>query len=293
MQQNYSEADISQAGGIISKSLFVSDFYEIKQMDYCLTPAKKTATGLNDSLCMVYVKAGFFSIDYFKKAYDMHSGYILLDKPGFEYRIRPADGTCTIFNFTADFLKQYLAEVNLSHASFFCNRNILSAALRVTPETDYLYYLLLAKLNTAAKLEMDSLVIELFERVTGLITNIRQHQGLVISSKANRLTAIETAKEYMNKNFASDISLQEIAVNSCISPFHFSRLFKKATSFSPCHYLQHIRLKHGEMLLKNEKLQVADIAYASGFGSAAYFASAFKQVYKINPIQYRRLAISG
>jgi AraC family transcriptional regulator len=42
------------------------------------------------------------------------------------------------------------------------------------------------------------------------------------------------------------------------------------------------------MLLKNTLLPVAEISFAAGFNSAEYFATAFRQKYKMNPTQYRK-----
>lgn len=273
---------------IQSARLFVSDFYEIKHLGYQLAATRECIKGYNESLCMVYVKRGNFLLDYFNRSYDMHSGYVLLDKPDYEYRIRPSDGACTIFNFTEDFYKQYAAENGLQTASFFSNKNLLSVMLRSNPVIDYLHYQMIQKLHGAGKLEMDNLVLDFFSETAALITSTKQDEGGVAVSGINRIAAIEMARGYINENFAKDISLQEIAASCFISTFHFCRLFKKITSFSPGRYLQDIRLKHAALLLKNTAMPVTDIAWASGFNSTAYFATSFRQQYKMNPVQYRK-----
>ncbi len=274
---------------LFSKNLFVSDFYEIKHWSYELPATQPPLDGFNDCLCLVYVKKGNFSFDLSVKKHELHSGYILLEKPGCDYRMRPSAGAITIFNFTDHFRQQFVTDMQLEQAYFFGNQNLLSVILQSTPVADYLHHQAVNKLNTAGKLEMDTLVVELFSEAAAIITNRPATANIPVVSKANRLTTVELAKEYMNTHFSTDISLQEVAVNSCISPFHFSRLFKKITSFSPHQYLQQVRLKHAELLLKNSKLPVTDIAYASGFSSTAYFATAFKHHYKLAPSQYRRM----
>ncbi len=277
---------------LFSKNLFVSDFYEIKQWSYDLLGNQQDMNGFNDCLCLVYVKKGNFLFDLSVKKHEMHSGFILLEKPGCDYRMRPSAGAITIFNFTDHFLQQFIADLQLEQAYFFGHQNLLSVIFRSTPATDYLQHRVLNKLHTAGKLEMDQLVVELFSEAAGLITNRSADDDIHIPlvSKANRLTTIERAKEYMHTHFCNDISLQEVAEHSFTSPFHFSRLFKKITSFSPHQYLQQVRLKHAGMLLKNSTLPVADIAYSSGFSSTAYFATAFKQQYKVNPLLYRKMS---
>jgi AraC family transcriptional regulator len=289
MQQHQPAIAVSKWEKVISKSLFVSDFYQVKHLGYDLMAEKQGMKGFNDCLCMVYVKKGAFLLDYFEQSYDMHSGYILLDKANYDYRIRPSAGACTIFNFTDDFYRQYISAMNLKSGFFFSNQNLLSVMLRSGPETDYLHHQISGKLQSAGKLEMDNLVLELFNQVARTITNIPVEHDIRTLSGIGRLAAVELAREYIHQNFSKDISLQEISTNSFISPFHFSRIFKKITSFSPHQYLQQVRLKHAEMLLKNSNMPVSDIAYTSGFSSTAYFATAFKQQYALSPLPYRKV----
>lgn len=280
--------DTVAAEKIVSANLFVSDFYEIKHLGYNLTAHRESVRGHNNCLCMVYVKRGSFLLDYFTRSYNMPPGYILLDKPDCEYRIRPSDGACTVFNFTEDFYRQYAAATGLKDAFFFSNSNVLSVMLQSKPAIDYLHYQVLNKIPGAGKLEMDTLMLEFFNQVAGIITNTKEENAAAGLVNASTIAAMEAAKDYINSNFTKDISLQEIAASCFISAFHFSRLFKKITSFSPYKYLQQVRLKHAEMLLKNTAMPVTDIAYASGFNSTAYFATSFRQQYKTNPLQYRR-----
>jgi AraC family transcriptional regulator len=274
---------------LFSKNLFVSDFYEIKHWSYDLLANRQDMHGFNDCLCLVYVKKGNFLFDLAVKRHEMPSGYILVEKPGCDYRMRPSAGAITIFNFTDQFRQQFITDLQLEQSYFFGNQNLLSVLLQSTPATDYLHHQVLNQLPAAGKLAMDTLVLELFSEAAGIITNRSAAADISLVSKANRLATVERAKEYMHTHFCNDISLQEVAVNSFTSPFHFSRLFKKITSFTPHQYLQQVRMKHAEMLLKNSHLPVADIAYSSGFSSTAYFATAFKQQYKVNPLQYRKM----
>jgi AraC family transcriptional regulator len=183
--------------------------------------------------------------------------------------------------------------MQMKHCFFKMKRQLVSVILRSTPETDYLHHQILNRFGQAGKLEMDHWVFEFFKRVSATAAAALPANDINTLPAAHRLTAVEQAKEYMNRHFASDISLGELATHCCVSPFHFSRIFKTITAVSPHQYLLHIRLKHGEMLLKNSGLPVCDIAYTSGFASAAYFATAFGQKYKMNPLLYRKMNQAG
>lgn len=272
---------------VLASYLFQSDFYQIKDWTFDFEEEKQSSQGFNDCLCVVFVRKGNFHFDLSKESYDMHSGHIIIDKPNYEYRLRPSSGQCSIFNFTDDFYRQFLEDMNLKQAFFFSNSNLLSLLLKSNPETEYLHYQILKNSAGGSKLEIDNLVLQLLKDIVSTITNSPLDEELETLIKSHHLVTIERAKEYMNENFATDISLFQIASYAHVSPFHFSRIFKKITSFSPYHYLQNIRLKHAEMLLKSTTLPISEISFASGFNNADYFATAFKQKYKVPPTGIR------
>lgn len=277
-----------KAEKLISSSLFISDFYQIKNWNYDFAGDIKSNKGYNDCLCVVFVKKGNFLFDLSSNSYDMHSGHIIIDKANYEYKLRPSVGECSIFNFTEEFYLQLIDDLNLKNTFFFSNENILSLLLQSNPETEYLHYKIVKGAGHSGKLEMDNLVLEFVNIILTAVSNISIEDELNAWLNVNRLGTIEMAKEYINENFTSDISLKQIATYCCISPFHFSRIFRTFTSYTPHQYLQNIRLKHAEMLLKNTSKPICDISFEAGFNSIEYFATAFKQKYKLNPSKYRK-----
>lgn len=266
---------------------FKSDYYEIKNWSFDFVTAQEPGLGYNDCLCMMFVQKGNFLFDISRQAFDLHTGYVLIDKPDYEYRLHPAAGYCSIFNFSADFYRKFIEDLNLKGAFFFSNPSLLSLMLKTTPEMEYLYYQLLRNAGSG-KLEKDNLVIELLEQVIQSITPTFPENEFSGSLKKYHLVTIEKAKEYIHEHFFHDISLFEISSFACVSPFHFSRIFKKFTAFSPHQYLQNIRIKHGEILLKTSALTIGDVAFQAGFSTAEYFATAFRQRYKQSPTDYRK-----
>jgi AraC family transcriptional regulator len=271
-----------------SAILYQSDFYQIKNWTFDFEGDRRLSNGFNDCLCVVFVKRGQFHFDLSAHSYDMHTGHIVIDKPNYEYTLRPATGECSIFNFINEFYRQITDDLNLKHSFFFSNPNILSLLLKTSPETEYLHYQILKKTCEGPRLEMDNLVLELLKQIIFIITNSTPDDQMEVSFKTHQLSTIERAKAYINEKFATDISLYEISSYSHVSPFHFSRIFKKFTSFSPYQYLLNVRLKHSELLLKNTSMLISEISFSSGFNSAEHFATAFKQRYGMSPTQYRK-----
>ena len=268
--------------------LYESAFCEIKNWAFDLLGQGMTR-GFNDCLCVLYVHQGEFLFDISRQSYAMRSGYVVIDKPGYEYGLRPAEGSCTIFNFANSFYERYLDEFRLRGIFLFANDNFCSVMMRASAEVDYLHYQILRLLPQAGQLEIDQLALDLFVQVIGIATNRDEVVGEADCTGSNWLSAVERAKEYMNEHFREDISLQDLAVYCCISPFHFLRVFKRLTTYTPHQYLQQLRLKHGEILLKNGVVPVTELAYECGFSSVGYFATAFRNKYRVSPSQYRKM----
>lgn len=101
------------------------------------------------------------------------------------------------------------------------------------------------------------------------------------------LKYIAEAVDYINDNYDQDLTLDVITRKAFLSKFHFSRLFKKYTSYSPYQYLINVRLYHSRQLLLNDKYTVKEVAGKCGFKRLDYFSSAFKKKFKCNPTTYR------
>ncbi len=273
-----------------SEFVFQSDFYEIKFWTYGSASGDKAVQGFTDNFCLTYVHSGNFLFDLFHRRHDLHTGYILIDKPGYEFSLPPASGRSTILRFYPSFYTGFFEEAGLTKEYFFSNSNLLSLVLKSVPELDYLHHQMLQNRAGFQKLKMDVLVMEFLNGVVRIVTGQALQEVSNSALEKYHSSTIEKAKEYMHTHFAKDISLKEISTYACTSPFHFSRVFKQITSFSPYRYLLNVRLKHAEMLLKNSPLSINEVAFSSGFRKPGYFATSFKQKFSARPNQYRKLS---
>lgn len=270
------------------EDIFRSDGYELKFWQYDTALEQQSVCGYTDRFCLTYVYSGNLMYDLFHRQYDLHTGYILIDKPQLEFRLPPAAGVSTIFRFYPDFYRQLLEEEGLRDNFFFANINLLSLVLRSVPEADYLHYRILKNRFRTEKLVLDTLVIDFLYCVLNIISDKRLQYTGDGRLRKYHMAAIERAKDYMHGNLSGDISLKDIAGEACISMFHFSRLFKEATSFSPLQYLLQVRLKHAGLLLKNTALSISEVAAAAGFKKPERFATTFRQTFHTAPNEYRK-----
>lgn len=285
--QSNSSAD-QPLESIRTQYLYQSDFYEIKYWAFDLAGQRQGSEGYNDCFCLVFVNNGRFAVDLATKTYELHTGHIVVEKADYAYRLRPASGSCSIFNFSADFYEQFIDEYRLRYSFFFANPNLLTLLLTTSPTIDYLHHQILHNLHQVGKLELDHLVLNLVQRVVERVENSPLTEPISPALKTFHLSSIEQAKAYLNSQFNRDLSLLDLAGHCCVSPFHLGRLFKACTGYSPHQYLVTVRLTHAEQLLRQSTMPVTDVCYASGFNGLEHFATALRQKFNLNPTQYRK-----
>ena len=100
---------------------------------------------------------------------------------------------------------------------------------------------------------------------------------------------IRRAQDFIRENLTDGISLKEIAdAAGDVSPYHFSRLFKQATGFSPYQFLIECRVLMAQQLLRAKRgLSLGEIAFRCGFADQSAFTRCFRQRTGLTPKQYR------
>lgn len=97
------------------------------------------------------------------------------------------------------------------------------------------------------------------------------------------------AIQYIRKNFAEDISLDEVAKNVFVSSFYLSHLFREELDITYSDYLTKIRMEAAVKLMKEKNRSIREIAELTGFKEAGYFGKAFKKCNGITPKKYMTL----
>ncbi|MCM3189444.1 AraC family transcriptional regulator [Bacillus subtilis] len=100
---------------------------------------------------------------------------------------------------------------------------------------------------------------------------------------------INYAVTYIENHFSEQISLRDLAYYVNLTPFHFSRVFKKYTGYSPYEYIINFRVNHAKKLLLNTNLSIKEISSVSGFNSDTHFSTTFKKHTNITPKQFREI----
>ena len=117
---------------------------------------------------------------------------------------------------------------------------------------------------------------------------LQRHAAVQINGKPGKEhRAVVMAKELLHARLAAPPTLEELAAAVNLSPFHFARVFRRATGMPPHTWLMQQRTATARGLLQQGCLPV-EVAMQLGFADQSHLSRQFKQVYGVGPAAYRR-----
>ncbi|MDO5345792.1 MAG: AraC family transcriptional regulator [Lachnospiraceae bacterium] len=135
----------------------------------------------------------------------------------------------------------------------------------------------------------EAVVSEALTQILTSILNIRSDSG----NNFSHSQIVENSLAYISEHFNEPLSLETLAKNSNMSPYHFTRVFTAETGFTPHQYLIATRINSAKFLLKTPDMPIKEIAFSSGFNSESSFCSTFKKWENMTPGEYRNQALPG
>ncbi len=124
--------------------------------------------------------------------------------------------------------------------------------------------------------------------IVNILTELLISKDIVrVRSENVSASIIEDTIAYINENLTANLSLDKLAQQASLSPFYFSRLFKKETGFSPHGYIITTRINNAKYLLKSTSDTIKDICFCTGFSTESSFCTTFKKETGVTPSEYR------
>ena len=108
-----------------------------------------------------------------------------------------------------------------------------------------------------------------------------------------RAYQLQQVLEIVGARIAEPIQVAELAAAARLSPFHFSRMFKRATGYAPHAYLTRQRMGLARKLLAEGEVSLAEIARRVGYQTQAHFTDVFRKQVGITPGAFRREATAA
>lgn len=101
-------------------------------------------------------------------------------------------------------------------------------------------------------------VLQLIHSFYFCIINVRNME------KHINYTRVSEAIAYISTHFRQQPTLDEVAAEVGLSPFHFQRLFTDWAGVSPKQFLQYISVEHAKQILKESTNTLFDAAHETG-----------------------------
>lgn len=139
-------------------------------------------------------------------------------------------------------------------------------------------------------LEADATVLERESYWLAFLTQLIARHGDGCRStptqvpKANR-ELLQQALAYLETNYAANVTLDELAAQTHLSPYHLLRLFKATYGLPPHAYLTQLRVQRAKRLLLAGQ-PIAAVALAVGFTDQSHLTRHFKRIVGVPPGQY-------
>lgn len=104
----------------------------------------------------------------------------------------------------------------------------------------------------------------------------------------SRESTIDSIVHYIKHNYMNNIKLETIAPLFGYNSSYLGKIFNKKTGLSFNSYVDTIRIRESQKLLKNEPLKVYEIAEKVGYQNVDYFHMKFKKYTGMSPAEYRK-----
>jgi transcriptional regulator GlxA family with amidase domain len=96
-------------------------------------------------------------------------------------------------------------------------------------------------------------------------------------------------QDWMVANLDKDLSVEQLAVHSNMSPRNFARVFLKETGLTPAKFVEKLRVEMARKLLEESDLNMEQIAAKTGLVSLVSMRRIFLRNLMITPSDYKRM----
>lgn len=138
-----------------------------------------------------------------------------------------------------------------------------------------------ASAEAKPQLEQETLLLLLMAK---LITRYADDRHELRSLGAER-EGIRGVREYLQENYAENVSLERLAAIAGLSRFHLLRVFRKEVGLPPHKYQIQVRVERAKLLLA-KGVPVGEAALAVGFVDQSHMTRHFRRLAQVTPGRY-------
>ena len=119
--------------------------------------------------------------------------------------------------------------------------------------------------------------------ILSYINNLEMKNALNSAGGIN----IDQIINYMLDNLNTNLDLEQLAHYANLSKYHFTKLFKEKTGYTPIDYYIRLKIQKACELLTLSNVTIVSLSSSLGFNNPYYFSIAFKKIIGSSPQNYR------
>ncbi len=236
---------------------------------------------VHEKLYIGIIQKGVRRMRYRGSSTDLSPGQIFLLNVDEPHECDDDDLNLQIIGFPERIFLQIAREINLKSAPKTISFSKLVA-------TDRFLFSEITSLLSLLDSSASRLTVE--SKINGILSRLVMRHTTwseTLPEKALSFTAsVRLAKEYVQENYAREISLGELAQLTGLTPYHLSRIFTATYGMSPHQYLTHVRVEAAKKLLTNLDTTLSDVALSAGFYDHSHFCRTFKRYTGSTPREF-------
>lgn len=260
--------------------------YELYKVDSD-HPRYKMAMHWHSSIELIRILSGKLKVTLDDKTIDCESGDMLLVNSEVIHGATPENCIYRCLVFNPSFLKTGNDGCNLFLENLLSQECFLFEKI-----TDSQVYQIVCDMMQAMDEQKDGYTFKVIG-LSALLFGVMQEKGLFsrdyhTDRDMEKIHKLKRVLKYMRDNYASEISLDDMASVADLSTKYFCSFFKAMTGTTPVKYLLAYRIERSARRLISSDDSITQIAYECGFNDLSYFIKTFKQLKKITPKNYRK-----
>jgi AraC-like DNA-binding protein len=116
---------------------------------------------------------------------------------------------------------------------------------------------------------------------------------LLFAHATHEPEAVRNAKIYIHAHLKEPMTLESVAGAVNVSPFHFCKIFKRATGLTFTDFVSRARVEKAKRMLMKPAARITDVAYDVGFQSLSHFNRCFRRIATESPTEFRQRMKQG
>ena len=121
-----------------------------------------------------------------------------------------------------------------------------------------------------------------------LLSLICRYRNISEPSVSESDKIVFEVSDFIRRNYDQPLSLKMLCKHFSVNESYLSKKFKSVSGTGISEYISYVRVMNSEILLKQNKHTISEIAYMCGFNDSNYFSTVFKKIKGLSPLKYTK-----